>query len=256
MAVAKAIDSAEQSSDAVAKLIGKDLVLTARVLKVANSSFYGMTGRIGTVRDALVILGFSTVGNLVVAMGFASRYASATHSHAGLRGFWQHGMLVAACAASLARRSGAEEGVAYVGGLLHDIGKLVLASAFPHSYGEPVPAGLRALHGENVLAIERARFGTDHAALGGLVAGRWRYPDSICAALRDHHSHDPQASLAKLIACADRVAHAFEQAGYGAALQAGADALVELESNGSAPDLIAEIDKQAGAAALLLGTAT
>ena len=247
MELVKAVDSDNSSSAQVARLVERDPALTARVLKVSNSPFYGMAGRVGTIRDAVVILVFSNVCNLVVAIEIANRYGALPGLQAQLATFWRHGMLAALSASLLARRSGAEGGLAFTAGLLHDIGKLVLAQAYPDEAPlAPLQAG-RAL--PESLAAERERFGMDHAELGGWIAERWRFPPSIAGALRAHHDDDTQDSLARLICEADRVAHAIAEPGAsGDALQACADALVALDSDDTAPDLLTELERQAGAA--------
>lgn len=252
LALIGAIGSDAKGADAIARLVERDQALTARVLKLANSSFYGIMGRIGTARDAVVILGFSTVCKLVVSIWVAHRYATPPGRHAGLARFWRHGMLAAVCASALAQRAGADEGIAFTGGLLHDIGKLVLANAFPDEALDPLSAVAHAADPRDALAQERVRFGRDHASLGGLIAERWRFPAAICTALRDHHDMETRDPLARLIGHADRIAHALTwPAIAGDALQAAAAALVALDVRASATDLITEIEQQTGAAAQL-----
>ena len=264
MALLGALEDERSDADSMATLLGRDPALTARVLKVANSSYYAMAGRVGTVSEAMLILGLGTIRKLVIALGVANRLAGPVAKHPGLDGFWRHGTLVAAGTAALARRTGCEEGSAFIGGLLHDIGKLALASAFPAEFSAGPAAGPAAgPTAARALAEEAALFGRDHASLGGWLAGHWRFPEALGAALRDHHEEQPAGGLAQLIWHADRLAHAMddlqahspgpvEDGAPGTVLQVAAEALVAIGSHDCAPDLIAEIERQSGATLLLL----
>ncbi|MFY9316318.1 MAG: HDOD domain-containing protein [Burkholderiales bacterium] len=249
LALVGAIDNDGKGAEQIAALAERDQALTVRLLKISNSSYYGLTGQVGTVRDAVVILGFSSVRNLVIATEIANCYGGLPAQRVGLADFWRHGLLSALCAAELARRCGAEEGHAFTGGMLHDIGQLVLASAYPEEFRALLAAPPGAV---DALALERECFGMDHAALGGWIAERWHFPGAICAALRGHHQPHPSDPLACLLRSADRIAQALDApASGGAALQACADALVALGTRHTAPELLADIERRAGAAAEL-----
>lgn len=257
MALINASGEESSGADLIARLVERDPALTTRVLKVANSSFYAMTGRIGTVRDAVVILGFGTVCNIVVAFEITHRYAASPGSRALMRGFWRHAMLSAVCSAALARASDADSGIAFTGGLLHDIGRLVLVSAFPEEFSEitttPGSEGMQAEDWKDMLDLERRQFGMNHAQIGGWLCEHWRFPGELSGALRAHH--DPAATnpLAQLIGHADLIAHALNGENAPArALQAAANALTGLAARESAPELLDRIEQQARAAEQLI----
>lgn len=249
MALIGAMDDDEKGADQVAGLVARDQGLTARVLKISNSSFYGLSGQIGTVNEAVVILGFSNVSNLVIATEIANRYPTSPATRDALAGFWPHAMLTAFCASALANRCGAETGFAFTGGLLHDIGKLVLASAYPDDFSQ---FWATAPGAEDVLALESERFGMDHAVLGGWITEQWCFPAAISVALRAHHTAQSNDLLARVIRHADQIAHALAlPAETQDALQTASDALIGLGARDSAPDLLAGIERHAGAASEL-----
>lgn len=231
--------------DTIAAHAGRDQALTARLLRIANSPWYGLSTRVASVRGAATVLGFANVRNLVIATEVINRYPAAPGQRAMLAGFWKHGLVTAFCAAALARRCGAEEGLAFTAGLLHDIGKLVQASADPAAY-----ASLPAAEDDRA-GLEVELFGANHAALGALIAERWRFPPPLCAALRSHHTPGIAEPLTQLVIQADRLAHALEAPQPDARLQQCADALAALGSRHTAPELLAELEKQSAVAAEL-----
>jgi putative nucleotidyltransferase with HDIG domain len=240
----------ESSLEEIATYAARDQALTARLLRVANSSYFGLARKVGTVRDAVIVLGTGNVRNLMIATEMLARYPGTNGARADLATFWRHGLLTAFCAAALAQRCASDDGVAFTAALLHDIGKLVLASAHPDEYAAS------ACDAAACLQRERARFGADHAALGAMIAERWGFPHPICEALRSHHEPQALEPLARLVASADRLAHAFDPPlGRDAQLQRCADALVALGSHHTAPELFAEIERQ-GAIATELAQAS
>jgi putative nucleotidyltransferase with HDIG domain len=248
LALLASLGDENEPIDEIASHAERDQALTARLLKVANSPYFGLAGRVATVREAAMVLGLSNMRNLTLATEMLNRYPAIPGGRAGLAEFWRHGLLAAFCGAALARCCEADEGIAFTAGLLHDIGKLVLASAHPEEYPET------CAHAGDPLALERARFGADHAALGGLIAERWRFPGVICNALRFHHESCAPDRQASIVAHADLLAHALAPDGVPAArLQRCADSLAALGARRTAPELLAEIEAHAAAAAELAG---
>ena len=116
-------DNEEVEISRIAQLIARDQALTARVLRVANSSFYGLQSRVSTINEAVVVLGFRAVRSMVLAVGLSARFSAA---HCG--GFdpsaqLRHGVGVGLAARVLARLSGHNPELAFTGGILHDIGQ-------------------------------------------------------------------------------------------------------------------------------------
>ncbi len=191
------------SAEAVAQVVVGDVALAAKVLRLANSTYYGFPRRVGSIREAVIILGTRALREVVMAAGahgFLSRELPGYMLKAGE--LWQHSICAAMAAARLATRSTlVEEGDAFTAGLVHDVGKLVLAKHVGERYQEV----LRGEEGLPFLEIERRLFGTDHAEVGAMIARRWSLPGRLEEAIASHH--DPgQAKLDPALAALTHVA--------------------------------------------------
>ena len=172
----------------IAKALISDQALAARVLKLANSAFYGSSRRIATVSDAVVILGMRTTRNLVMATGCQEILEQEVAGYALPRGaLLRHSLACASAAQALAKRTkyrGMEE--AFVAGLLHDLGKVVMNLYLQNQF---IQVFLRASSGAETYAeAERAIFGFDHAEAGAYLLERWNLPPSLVTAVRYHHA--------------------------------------------------------------------
>lgn len=172
----------------VARALASDQALAARVLKLANSAFYGASRRISTVSEAVVTLGMRTTRNLVMATSCQEMLESDVSGYALPRGaLWRHSLACASAAQALAGRAryrATEE--AFVAGLLHDIGKVVLNT---YRRDEFVRVLLRVSSGGVTFAeAEREILGFDHAEAGARLLERWNLPPSLVIAVRHHHT--------------------------------------------------------------------
>lgn len=189
--------------DTVAQQIARDQALTARVLRVANSSFYGLQTKVGTINEAVVILGFRAVRSMVLAVGMAGAFRlDQCHGFDG-PAYLRHGSGVGLASRVLAPLMRQSPELAFTAGLLHDIGVLVLASNFSRQYTEAL--AYRKHHDCFLVDAERAVLGIDHAEVGGLLAETWRFPPAIRESIAYHHSPAlaPAESLASLVHVAD-----------------------------------------------------
>lgn len=194
--VQTAIVDPRTSARQLAALILEEPTLTAKVLKLANSAFYSVSNRpITTITNAIVQIGFEAIRNLVLSMkisGMLKNLPSARNNQI----VWRHSLCTALCAQRLARKMNMrmpEE--AFVSGLLHDIGKLVLAECFPEHYAQV----LRYIKAENIdcLKAEKKLLRVDHTLAGYTVAKHWHFSQHIATAIRDHEfdERDPASSL-------------------------------------------------------------
>jgi len=182
--VLKVADDPDSSASDLARVILKDPSLTARLLRVVNSPFWGQTREITTINEAVVTLGMKTVTAIALS---ASVYDVISGFGVAIdrKRFWRHSLEVALAARLLAEKTGhkpSEE--AFVAGLLHDIGMLVLEDAFPDEFRriwKLVEAG------EDHVTCEQRAWGTDHARAGQFLLNQWGLPGSIGEAVRDHH---------------------------------------------------------------------
>lgn len=166
--------SEDTEVDALARRIAQDQAIAARVLRVANSPFYGLQTQVGSIRDAIVVLGFSTVRSLVLTATVVSGLPAGRCPGFSQELFWRHGLGVAVAARALARKLGRRADELFIAGLLHDIGRLAMVVVAPEDYAEVI-ATSRAQDCTRQEA-EMSVFGYDHAAVGAALAQRWNFP--------------------------------------------------------------------------------
>jgi len=190
------------STRQLTRLIERDPALAGNLLKLVNSAYFGFSRRIYQVHDAVVLVGYSTIRGL--AMGTSVITALKTGPNLDARRFWEHALATAIGADLLARELGHERAeMAFIAGLLHDVGGLVMALAVPERRW-PRPCQ----DGTNFLAQEEAAYGMNHAAAGGAIARQWRFPPDLTRSIEEHHldpDGDPAlyGQLARLIYLAE-----------------------------------------------------
>lgn len=191
----------------LSRLIARDQTLTARLLRVSNSSFYGLQSRVSTINEAVVVLGFRAVRSMVLAVGVSSVFRAEHCPGFDAQGYIRHSIGVGLAARGLAQLTGRNPELAFTGGILHDIGELVLASCFAEQYAEAL--AYRHQHDCSLVVAERDILGMDHAQVGGLLADTWRFPPSLHSAVAEHHAPSSATadSLADVIHVADAIAH-------------------------------------------------
>ncbi len=172
--------------DDVLSLIEKDQSLTAKLLKLCNSSYYGLSKQVSNLRSAVVLLGFKTVYKMVVAVGTAVFFKKDCPGY-GLSGIdlWRHSVGAAISAELVARKCNPEKAQpAYTAGLLHDIGKLVLAQYVD----DGIDSILRLVEqGRTFIEAEQEVIGMDHGLIGGKLARQWKFPEPLVEAIKYHH---------------------------------------------------------------------
>lgn len=186
-------DPASSMGD-IARVVERDPPLASRVLKVANSAFYGLSRKVGNLNLALVLLGMKKVSHLVAGVAI---FRAVEESLAGRwvqrERFWAHSVAVSHAASALGARLGfRSDGEEFVVGLLHDLGKIVLDVCFHEEFVEVLRRG--GADGEPGYELERKILGVDHASVGRWVGEKWNLPGAICEAVGVHH-HPPEAVL-------------------------------------------------------------
>ena len=206
-------DQADVSTGELAAKVSKDQALTAKTLRLANSSFYGLQCKVRTIDQAIAVLGFDSVRALVTSAGIIGTFGGAEAGGFDLARFWRHAVGTALCAKSLARLTGRNQEFAFVSGLLHDIGRLVLVTICPKEYDEAI--AYRAAHDCEMLSAERAVLSIDHAVVGRALAEHWKFPELIRRAIANHHTPAGQdlGDIASVVHVADAIVHALDLAG-------------------------------------------
>lgn len=193
--VLHAVDDADVAAARLAGMIEKDQTLTARVLRVANSPFYGFARKISTIDLAVVVLGLNTIKEIVLSLIVQKFFSRVTQKTFDVAGFWQYSVFCGAGSRLLARKLGYRlAGEAFVGGLMHDVGALVLIEYFTSEFNE-----IRELQNfKNISMVEAERdvLDTDHCEIGAWLAQKWNLPEQLCRAIRFHHSGFAEAKAA------------------------------------------------------------
>jgi putative nucleotidyltransferase with HDIG domain len=194
----------------VMQKIGQDQALAARVLRVVNSPFYGSSRHIGSLRDAGMMLGVHTLRNIVMAAGIMGHFPPGKDESFDRLSFWQHAIGVGVATKVLASHCGLDGETAFTAGLLHDIGKLVMAVYFPDDFDQVL-----AWRDEQDCLLrdaEQAVLGFDHTLVGAKAARKWKLPEVIIDAIFHHHAPGSAAdsSLATLVHVADILCRGLE----------------------------------------------
>lgn len=175
----------------IVKVISADQTLTARVLRASNSALYGTSREVQTIRQAVVLLGRDAVTQLVLSVSVLNMQAGGDREGFDRAAFWRHSMAVAVAARGLATRFGVDPERAFIAGLMHDIGKLVLAEHYGQRYAKLFSIarrGARPLH-----RIERDIFSVDHAIVGQALCEHWKLDSPLAQAVTGHHDADAEA---------------------------------------------------------------
>ncbi|MGC4395849.1 HDOD domain-containing protein [Hydrogenophaga sp. T2] len=208
-AVLVALRDERASAAAIAECIEHDQVLAARTLRAANTAFYGVSGRVATIRAAIAVLGLSTVAALLTAAAVSACFpAGVDRGDFDFHPFWRHALTSALLARGLAPGMGLDPDVAFTAALLHDLGELALATAFPVEHH--LARQHARLADQPLWMAERAVLGLDHAVVGEVLAHGWHLPAVIGGAIAAHHAPPACAAgpgLAELVHVADALAH-------------------------------------------------
>jgi len=176
-------ENSDRSMEQIARAIEVDPVVTARILRLVNSAFYGVSGAISSVYDALVMLGLDVVRGIVLS----SAAMDLAEKRRGLTGMWEHSFGAAVAASSLGkvlRMDGVEELSAAA--LMHDIGKLVLSSQLKTEYDQVVTEAMRS--GRSIRRVEEDMLGVSHDLIGHWLVKRWKLPESLAEPIALHHT--------------------------------------------------------------------
>ncbi len=183
--------------------LGRDQGLATRVLRIANSPFYGLASNVSSIKDAGTLLGLHTLHGIITAAGIINHFPSTIKEQDFDRNsFWLHSIGTGIAAQVLARRCGLDPEQAFTAGLLHDVGKLVLAAYFEQDFANIL--AYRDKHDCLIREAEEQALGFDHTEIGARVARHWKLPKLLIAAIRFHHKLPNEATaLAELVHVAD-----------------------------------------------------
>jgi HD-like signal output (HDOD) protein len=181
--ILEVVESENSSAQDLTTILETDHAISARVLRLANSAFYGLRHRADSIRRAVVVVGFEAVRMLALATTVFDTLSSRKQFAIAPDDFWMHSLGTAKAAQLLSnhcRTTSSQEGC-FTAGLLHDMGKYVLALVLKEKYQEVVRAAEE--NQINLLPAEQERLEANHAEVGLWLARRWRFPSMICDAI-------------------------------------------------------------------------
>lgn len=195
------VDNPRVEAKDLSRLISEDQALSARLLKVCNSAYYGLKNEVNSIDHAVVLLGFETVREIALSVSVL-QYFRMDPTQGGFDAalFWEH----SACTASIARYIAKKYrpdliSDAYLGGLLHDLGKLILMQYFPDDFSMCLSEAAKAE--KYLYEVEKEFLGVDHAQIGIWLAMKWKLPMPVCACIAHHHTPWLAEDKQDLVAC-------------------------------------------------------
>ena len=185
--VTELINDPNSSSGDIADVLKKDQVLTAKVLKLINSPYYGIPGEVTDVKRALAYLGFNTLAQLVLSISVIGVFQGNKNTKFSLQAFWKHALGTAVTAEVIAKKIGYKKPEeCFTCGLLHDIGKIVLLQIAPEEFFRVVE--FAEANKMSFYEAERRLEVPTHGYLGEYIADKWRLPMVIRMSIRYHHT--------------------------------------------------------------------
>ena len=186
--ISREAESKTASIRAIGAIISKDMGMTAKILQLVNSAYFGLRGPVSTAEQAVNLLGLDTVQALVLTVHVFSKFSSIHGSGFNIDRLWEASTETGALARAIAKAEQVPTLMieqAYTAGLLHDVGRLVFAANVQERY----EATLKASHdkGLPVWEVERLEFGASHADVGAYLLGLWGLSDTIVEAVAFHH---------------------------------------------------------------------
>lgn len=192
----------------LAQVLSADQALTAKLIRISNSAYYGFARRISTVREAVVMLGFKQVRQVAVGASMMNTFKNTGRDDGfDLDLFWGHSVAVAVASEAIARKNlGAKPEDAFTAGILHDIGRLVLRQVMPTEFAQAVAIARRGELPLNEAELETT--GYAHDEVGQSLGERWKFPGHLVDAVRCHHDRSLSAAadgLSGVVAEANRL---------------------------------------------------
>ncbi len=202
------VDHPNTSAGLLSNIVSKDQVLTAKVLKIANSSFYGFSREIHTIKHAVVVLGNNALKEISLSMSVFNLFkGEQKNKYFEVVDFWKHCIAVGLCSRSIALKLGLPNySEAFTAGLLHDLGKVVLNQYLPFEFMKVQ----ELVHDKNVPLedAEEEVFGTHHGQVGYWLASRWKLPVQLAETMKNHHhplESEEESTMCLIVYLADRI---------------------------------------------------
>jgi len=206
------LKESELANEDVVGALKQDMALTARLLRVCNSASLGLGGTVGSVDQAVLLLGYQQILRLVLSLALGDALAAPMPGYAvAANELWRHSLIVAIAAENITLRASGldtDPAIAFTAGLLHDIGKLAMNPALTAECQAAIRQRI-AEDGASRVEAEREVLGADHAQVGGCLLRLWRLPERIVEGVAHHHAPvaEPRGRLSAVVYMANCLAH-------------------------------------------------
>ena len=224
------VDDPDVGTREIGAAVSEDAPIAAKVLKIANSAYYGLRERVLSTEHASAVLGVRQLRTIALQASVISQFEHLRESGFDLDTLWRHSIVTGQACASLARRCRARVGLApdefHVIGLLHDMGKILMLEGMGREYLDVIRTAV--LNEVELFECEERLLGYDHAHVGALVAAEWGLPATVVEAIRYHHG--PESAVQKdpvvnLVAHTNLMVHCLEDHDPAAAVSVFDDAV-------------------------------
>lgn len=201
--ITELMQSEDGSIQEAGKLVAQDIGMTAKILQLVNSAFFGLARHIGSAEEAVLYLGFDVLRGLVLTVKLFNDLEHANKSGLNLEELWNRSLLISSASkhvAVLAELDSKDQDYAQMAGMLNDVGILFMAANMPEQYNEAIK--IQSDTKQNFCDVEEQVFGCTHADAGGSLLGIWGLPDPIVDAVAHHHhpSQSPIKNISPLTA--------------------------------------------------------
>ncbi len=186
-------NNADLDTITLAHKIEHDQGLSAKVLRMANSSFYGLTRKVGSIQDAVTVLGFDSVRSLVLSTGMIRTFPPTPDSLFDRQVYWQRCYRVATISKSLARNLGQGKQLAFIAGMFCEIGQLILDLCIPQQFSELLRQQASSKLG--LIELERSQLGFDHFEIGADILHIWNFPLELEQLTRNWNNPELQTTF-------------------------------------------------------------
>ncbi len=185
--VLESVDNLDLSAKILAQIIEKDQALTAKILKVANSPYYGFSRTISTVDLAILVLGLNSIKEIVLSIILKKFFTKVDQRIFDITNFWQYSIYCASASKYLAKKLDYRlTGEAFVAGLMHDIGILILIQFFKDDFKKIIE--YKDKNGVSWIEAENNIINCTHCEIGSWLAEKWQLPENLCKSILNHHN--------------------------------------------------------------------
>ena len=204
--ILKAVRQNDNSFEELADIVMADPVLVARVMKLANSSLYGLPNRVDSLAKATSLIGTQNLKNIALSFVIIQDFQNAPQGSFDLNLFWRRAISAAVSAEVLAKNTGHNDHDIFISALLQDLGVLIMFLSDPASFTEVLDK--KRISGKSICETEKDQFGFDHTDISSHLLSTWNIPDTICGPIRYHHSKEPKEPYrdsARILWFADKI---------------------------------------------------